>query len=161
MNICLDIDDSLFPSIQTHFGIINDNYKIFDLNIIRVKAVIKTLEALDFGVAVYIISDLNHSLVLDKQELKFAGNYYKKLYGNVIKTLNKELGGYLRTNEFNHKEAIITDLLKHENNYVIALDDSDLSSINNTRYLYVPVYTFLTNRNLYAIKNFIKDSIKS
>lgn len=157
--ICMDIDDSLFPSIQTHIGIVKDNNKIFKLNINRISKLIQRLETLEFRVSVCIIGDLISSLDLVDNKLKFKGDYHKKLYSKVVKRINKKLGKYLVKDYDAKREVIIKYYLDNQDTYVIALDDIDLSNIVNDRYLYVPVYTFLTNRNLYAINNFIKNSI--
>jgi len=155
--LALDIDDCIFPSNQTYFGMTDDNLLLLEINL---KRIVLMLNKYDMKVFItsswYSILKLKDNELLYDKELIYLTDkpYYQEEY-SAFKLIKKYLEAYIVGLSCGSRDRDIKELLKNKNQ-VIAFDDMDLSHISDDNYLYVYVHGYVDNSISYKIKLFMK-----
>jgi hypothetical protein len=150
--LCIDIDDCLWPSNQTYLGQMNDSELLLQLNINRIKGIIKL-----FNAKIFITSSWSTILTLKKNKIEFKKQFNNDYYKTETIVLNilKQLDGNFIGLSCGDRRKDILKLLK--NNVVIALDDENLTDISHNDFLFLETIGYITNRHGFEIKEFIKN----
>ena len=157
MIICLDIDDCIFLNRNTWVCDMADNMDMLEINLKRLQKI------LDFYSAkIFITSSWSTQLKLENSNIIYDNPAYglpNKIYYDeefkAFQLLEKYLNWYVIGLSGGNRFEDIRKLLE-QNHKVIAIDDSDLSEIEDDNYLYLRVNGFITNKDLYRIYNFMK-----
>ena len=153
--IALDFDDCILPSNSTYFGRVDDDLKLFELNLKRLKMMIDkyNIQGVFITSSWSSILELKNGLISlkeyfsDEKNGKDVVNLYNKYIGN--KTIGLSCG-----DRFQDIETLLSD-----NKFVIAFDDWDLSKIQSDKFLFVKTLGFIANNLTFAVEVFI-DKIK-
>ena len=81
-------------------------------------------------------------------------SYYDEEF-KAFELLEKYLNGYVIGLSGGNRFTDIRNLLE-QNHKITAIDDMNLSEIEDENYLYLEVNGFITNKDLYRIYNFMK-----
>lgn len=153
--ICLDIDDCIFPNDNTYVGRTDDSLEILEINLKRLVLILDKFDA-----KIFITSSWYSILKLENNKLSYL-NYdmlakEKELYQHEYLgylCIKKYLEKYIIAMSCGNRIADIQNLLEQQHK-VIALDDIDLSEIQNTNYLYLETVGLIDNRKLCKINKF-------
>lgn len=156
--ICLDIDDCIFLNNNTYIGVLDDDLKILEINLERLKKIIEKFDCKIFITSSWysILKLENNNIIYDNKGYGLPGKIlYEKEY-QAFKLLEKYLNGFVIGLSCGDRETDIKNLLKNENNKIIAFDDIDLSKIEGDNYLFLYTNGLITNHHLFKIFSFLK-----
>lgn len=157
--ICLDIDDCIFINSNTWIGETNDSFELLEINLKRLKLVLKKFNAKIFITSSWysILKLENNNIIYNNSGYGLSGKSYYELEFKAFQLLSKYLNGYVIGLSSGSRKDDIKNLLLDLNNKVIALDDMELTHIRNQNYLFLYTNGFITNHILYNINNFFKE----
>ena len=157
MIICLDIDDCIFLNANTWVCDMADNMEMLEINLKRLQKILDFYNAKIFITSSWysILKLEGNNIIYDNQCYGLPGKSYYDEEFKAFELLQKYLNGYVIGLSGGNRFVDIRNLLE-QNHKVIAIDDSDLSEIEDDNYLYLRVNGFITNKDLYLIYNFMK-----
>lgn len=157
MIICLDIDDCIFLNRNTWVCDMADNMDMLEINLKRLQKILDFYNAKIFITSSWcsILKLENNNIIYDNPAYGLPGKSYYDEEFKAFQLLEKYLNGYVIGLSCGNRFNDIRNLLE-QNHKVIAIDDSDLSKIQDENYLYLMVNGFITNKDLYKIYNFMK-----
>jgi hypothetical protein len=151
--VALDIDDCILSSNTNYFGFTDDNIKMLEVNLIRLRMIVDKYDMKVFITSSwYAILNLHED---NKVSLKYPTKKDEKI--KIVELLNEHLGGYFIGLSCGNRETDIIELSK--NNKVVILDDWDLSHLDCENVLFCKTRGFIDGNIGFKIKNFFEDEI--
>ena len=148
--ICFDIDDCILP----HYNMLPKEHRIqiFKLNLERLVYLCQQTGAKLFMTSSWgMILKVNNGYLTFKAEFDYGDEFEQE----VVRIINSYLQEYIVGISCGDRREDIKILLLQENTLVVAIDDMDLSDIENKNFKYINVETMITDRQLRCIKDFL------
>jgi len=166
--LCIDIDDAIYPTEQTHIGKISDSIDILKINMNRIKVILNTYDMYVFFTSSWssILSINIDNTISYERERCYYSDFIKKEY-TAFEIIRDGVGKRVVGLSCGNRYKDIINLVKL-GNVVVSIDDMDLSpeklyhygdiidyEFFEKQYLYLKTYGSITNRHLYKLKNFM------
>ena len=151
--ICFDIDDCILP----HYNMLpkEHRFQIFRLNLERLVHLCEETEAKLFMTSSWgmLFKVKDSGLITFKDEFDYGDEFEQE----VLEIMNSYLQPYMIGVSNGERKEDIKILLLQEDTFVVAIDDMDLSDIDDDNFRYVNVETMITDRQLRGIKRFLQE----
>ena len=158
--ICLDFDDCILPSNNNYFGYTDDNMRIAEINLQRIKMICEK-----YGAKIFITSSW-YTLLKFKSRGKFKNitlNVKSDDYHCIdadthlfVGLLQKYIGKYIVSLSEGNRDKDIEKLKQDPLNKIVVIDDMDLSEHSSDKCLFLYTNGLITNQMGYFIDKFFE-----